>query len=157
MRNWVISMRCTAIVVMVSRQCIIYPPKRNYYYFKRISNYEQEKVFNNRLIDFRSRRWKTNDHWSLDGSISWTWNKENSRRRTFKMSNGITSTSKRSLKIDSRGFALLYSRSLFQLESSYKSKQETLNEKEMRIGDRFKADLDVRFFLMNSSLHSSYF
>jgi hypothetical protein len=32
---------------------------------------------------------------------------------------------------------------LFKLETLYKSKQDTLNEKEMRIGDRFKTELDV--------------
>jgi hypothetical protein len=31
----------------------------------------------------------------------------------------------------------------FKLETLYRSKQDTLNEKEMRIGDRFKAELDV--------------
>ena len=37
----------------------------------------------------------------------------------------------------------------FQLETLYKSKHETLNEKELRIGDRFKSELDVRliFFM----------
>jgi hypothetical protein len=40
---------------------------------------------------------------------------------------------------------------LFQLETLYKSKNETLNEKEMRIGDRFKAELDVcnKIFISN--------
>jgi hypothetical protein len=57
------------------------------------------------------------------------------------MSNGITNTSKRSLKnieINISSF-----RFLFKLETLYQSKKETLNEKEMRIGDRFKSELDV--------------
>jgi hypothetical protein len=40
-------------------------------------------------------------------------------------------------------FLLYFLNFLFQLETLYKSKHETLNEKETRIGDRFKAELDV--------------
>jgi preprotein translocase subunit SecG len=57
------------------------------------------------------------------------------------MSNGITNTSKRSLKIIFVIYFILIF--VFKLETLYKSKQDTLNEKEMRIGDRFKAELDV--------------
>jgi len=57
------------------------------------------------------------------------------------MSNGITNTSKRSLKnIEINIFSFHF---LFKLETLYQSKKETLNEKEMRIGDRFKSELDV--------------
>ena len=57
------------------------------------------------------------------------------------MSNGIANTSKRS-----RIFAFIenfHSIFFFQLETFYQSKQETLNEKEMRIGERFKVELEV--------------
>ena len=76
MKNSTISMQCTPIVVTIWPRCIISQLKRNYYYFRRISNYERKKIFNNK---YRSHSKSKTNHIclffsKLDGSISRKWN-----------------------------------------------------------------------------------
>ena len=56
------------------------------------------------------------------------------------MSNGITNTTKRSSKYLYINLFYFFN---FKLETLYQSKKDTLNEKELRIGDRFKSELEV--------------